>query len=133
MQINPEYSEGVVEHVMRFFDERIEQLSRKGIKEARMILDPGIGFGKTVEQNVMLMQAIEQLKSFGLRVLIGASRKSFIQKILGKPAEETLAATLAVHGYCVSKGADIIRVHDVKEHRDALDILASLKEGITWV
>lgn len=128
MQINPIYNQGVIEDVMHFFEKRIEQLVQKGVKEARMILDPGIGFGKTVEQNVILVQAIEQLKSFGLRVLIGASRKSFIQKILEKTAEETLAATLAVHSYCLFQGVDIIRVHDVKEHRDVVDIFESLKK-----
>lgn len=123
MQINPHYPEGVVEHIMRFFSERIECLVQRGINESRIILDPGIGFGKTVEHNVSLMQAIHRFQSFGLRVLFGASRKSFIQKILGKPPEETLAATLAVHGLCASKGVDILRVHDVKEHRDLIDIL----------
>lgn len=127
MQLNPEYPEGIVEHIMRFFSERIESLARKGIKESRIILDPGIGFGKTVEQNLQLFHGIEQFKSFGLRILIGASRKSFIQKILDKPADETLAATLAVHGYCTSKGIDILRVHDVKDHRDLVDILHSLQ------
>jgi dihydropteroate synthase len=123
MQRNPEYPDGVVEHILRFFGERIESLVSKGVKESRIILDPGIGFGKTVEHNLLICNAIDQFKSFGLRVLIGASRKSFIQKILGKSAEGTLAATLAVHGYCVSKGVDILRVHDVKEHRDVVDIL----------
>ncbi len=127
MQLNPEYPEGIVEHIMRFFSERTESLARKGIKESRIILDPGIGFGKTVEQNLQLFHGIEQFKSFGLRLLIGASRKSFIQKILGKPADETLAATLAVHGYYASKGLDILRVHDVKEHRDLVDILHPLQ------
>jgi dihydropteroate synthase len=127
MQLNPEYADGVVEHIMRFFSERIESLARKRIKESRIILDPGIGFGKTVEQNFLLFGAIEQFKSFGLRVLIGASRKSFIQKTLGKSADETLAATLAVHGYCASNGVDILRVHDVKEHRDVVDILHPLQ------
>jgi dihydropteroate synthase len=127
MQLQPEYPEGVVDHLLRFFHERIETLVRKGIKESRIILDPGIGFGKTVEQNLLLFSAIGKFQSFGLRLLIGASRKSFIQKILGKPAQETLAATLAVHGFCAIHGVDILRVHDVIEHRDLVDILHSLK------
>lgn len=127
MQITPLYPEGVVEHILRFFSERIESLVKRGIKESRLILDPGIGFGKTVEHNIFLLQAIERFQTFGLRLLFGASRKSFIQKILGKRSEETLAATLAVHGLCVSKGVDIVRVHDVKEHRDLIDILHKLK------
>jgi dihydropteroate synthase len=123
MQLQPEYPDGVVHHIMKFFEERIEALTKRGVKAVRIILDPGIGFGKTVEHNYSVLQAIGQFKSFGLRILIGASRKSFIQKTLNKPAEDTLAATLAIHGFCLSAGADILRVHDVKEHRDLVDIL----------
>jgi dihydropteroate synthase len=126
MQMHPEYPEGVVVHVMRFFEKRIQELVNRGVKPERMILDPGIGFGKTVEQNYLLLHAIDQFKSFNLRVLIGASRKSFIQKTLGKLPEDTLAATLAVHGFSLAKGADILRVHDVKEHRDIVDMLHPL-------
>jgi dihydropteroate synthase len=126
MQIDPHYPEGVVEHIMHFFERRIKELIHKGVKESRIILDPGIGFGKTVEHNFLILQSIDQFKSFGLRVLIGASRKWFIRKILNKPIEDTLAATLAVHSYCLFKGADVIRVHDVQEHRDAIDLIFHL-------
>lgn len=126
MQINPSYPEGVVEHILSFFEKRIETLIQSGIQESRIILDPGIGFGKTVAHNFLLLHAIDRFRGFGLRVLYGASRKSFIQKTVSKPAQETLAATLAIHGYCIAKGVDIIRVHDVKEHRDAINILHPL-------
>ena len=123
MQLNPHYPEGVVEHIMHFFESQIETLVSRGVDASRLILDPGIGFGKTVEHNFALVQAIDRFKTFGLRVLVGASRKSFLQKTLAKPVTDVLAATLAIHSQCLLKGADIIRVHDVKEHRDMIDIL----------
>ena len=124
MQINPSYPDGVVETILRFFETQIELLTQAGVKESRIILDPGIGFGKTLDHNLAIFKAIDQFKRFGLRVLIGASRKGFMTKILGKPAAELLAPTLAVHAFSFLKGADIIRVHDVREHRDALTVAA---------
>ena len=127
MQLNPSYPQGVVSHLMQFFEERIKQLTQRGVKQERIILDPGIGFGKSLEHNYLLLQAIDKFKAaFGLRLLIGASRKSFIQKTVHKPTEQLLAATLAAHSFCLIKGADIIRVHDVKEHRDIIDLLYPL-------
>ena len=121
MQKNPHYEEGVVEHLMHFFEERIAQLVKRGVCESRIILDPGIGFGKTLEHHKEIFKALGRFKRFGLRLLIGASRKSCIQQILGKSAPETLTGTLAMHAYCLFKGVDIIRAHDVKEHRDLLE------------
>jgi dihydropteroate synthase len=122
MQQSPEYREGVVEHLMHFFQERVDQLVKRGVKEERIILDPGIGFGKTLEHNREIFKAIGRFKSFGLRLLIGASRKKCVQQILGKSADETLAGTLSIHSYCLFQGVDIIRAHDVKEHRDLLNV-----------
>lgn len=122
-----EYPNGVVEHIMAFFEERIEELVRRGVRRERIILDPGIGFGKRLEHNSELFNATPLFKSrFGLRVLIGASRKSCVQQIVGKPAAETLAGTLAVHSYCLFNGADILRAHDVQEHRDLIDVFCSI-------
>ena len=126
MQINPTYGEGVITHILRFFETQIELLMREGIDRKRIILDPGIGFGKTLEHNLMILNSIGQFKSFGLRVLIGASRKSFMTKILGKPPKELLPATLAIHTMSMLSGANLIRVHDIKEHRDAIDVLLPL-------
>ena len=122
MQRSPHYSEGVVEHLMHFFEERIDQLIKRGVKQERIILDPGIGFGKTLQHNREIFKAIGRFKSFGLRLLIGASRKACVQQILGKSAEETLAGTLSIHAHCLFHGIDIIRAHDVKEHRDLLNV-----------
>ncbi len=122
MQINPSYPEGVVPHLMHFFEKQIKLLTDLGIKEERIILDPGIGFGKTVEHNISILKAIPEFKRFGLRVLIGASRKGFMRKILNKTSSELLPATLGIHTICMVSGADIIRVHDVKEHKDIISI-----------
>ncbi len=126
MQINPFYPEGVIEHIMLFFDRQIRALVSRGVHESRIILDPGIGFGKTIKHNLTILQNIDRFKTFGLRLLVGASRKWFLQQILGKPAREVLTATLVVHAQCVTKGVDIIRAHDIREHREALDILKTL-------
>jgi len=118
MQLDPHYPEGVIPHILHFFEERISLLLQAGVKESRLILDPGIGFGKTVTQNLELIRSIDRFKSFGLRILIGASRKSFLQKIFNKPACDLLNASVIVHALSVIKGADIVRVHDVQAHRE---------------
>jgi dihydropteroate synthase len=102
-----------------------------GCRAERLILDPGIGFGKTVAQNLELVRSAERLKAeFGLPVLIGASRKRMIDVILGGRApDQRLPATLALHVAAALAGADIIRAHDVSEHADALRIVAALTEG----
>jgi dihydropteroate synthase len=126
MQEAPSYPEGVVEHLMRFFDRQINALVQKGVSENRIILDPGIGFGKTLEHNLAIFQAIPQFKRFGLRVLIAASRKSFMTKIVGKPPAELLPSTLFFHTMALRGGADIIRAHDIPEHRDLIDAFSIL-------
>lgn len=122
MQIAPFYPEGVIPHILHFFEKQIETLVKAGVKSERIILDPGIGFGKTVEQNLEILQNLAVFKKFGLRILIGASRKSFLSKILGKSSIDLLPATLAIHTISLMRGADILRVHDVKEHRDILNL-----------
>jgi len=128
MQTNPSYPEGVVDHVLHFFDTQIELLEKEGVDKKRIILDPGIGFGKTLDHNLQLFHAIGKFKNYGLRILIGASRKGFMTRILGKPARELLPSTLAIHTMSLLSGADIIRVHDVKEHRDVIDVLVPLMD-----
>jgi dihydropteroate synthase len=122
MQKNPFYPEGVVPHILRFFEERVGQLVRAGVKESRIVLDPGIGFGKTFEHNIEIYKAIPVFKRLGFRVMIGASRKKHLSNLLNKPAKELLSATLAIHTISLLLGADLIRVHDVAEHADALKV-----------
>jgi len=118
MQHNPSY-ENVMIDIDIFFKERIQKAKAFGIE--KIILDVGIGFGKTLEHNLTLLKNIEHFKHFGYEVLIGASRKSLIEKVLpNTPTSQRLPATLAIHLNSVRKGASIVRCHDVKEHFQAL-------------
>lgn len=114
MQDNPQY-EDVVGEIIAFFRERIEVALEAGVKKERIIIDPGIGFGKTVEHNLQIMHSLSQFKSLGRPILLGTSRKSFIGAVLDLSVEERLEGTAATLAYGISQGADIIRVHDVKE------------------
>jgi dihydropteroate synthase len=123
MQQNPFYPEGIIPYLKNWFEQRIELLLKDGIAKNRIILDPGIGFGKTVEHNIQILKSLDILKSIGFPLLVGLSRKSFISKIIGKPNNELLYATLGLNAVLTFAKVDIIRVHDVKEHRDIIDIL----------
>ncbi|MCH1429678.1 MAG: dihydropteroate synthase [Chlamydiales bacterium] len=125
MQDNPVYKSGVTSHLMSWFDNKISQLVKSGISEDKIIIDPGIGFGKTVEHNLEILKNISKFKSFGLRVLVGISRKSFLSAITGKPSQHLLAPTLALDALLYQAEVDIIRVHDVYEHKLMLEVLAA--------
>ena len=125
MQKNPEYNDVMVE-VSEFFEERITKCEALGLSRDDIILDVGIGFGKTLEHNVTLIRNMQHFKKFGCEVLVGASRKSMIDKITPTPTEERLAGTLAIHLKSVENGATIVRCHDVKEHFQALAVGAAL-------
>ncbi len=125
MQDNPRYDH-VVEEVCRYLADAARRAEEAGIPRDKIILDPGIGFGKRHEDNRMLIREIPRLKELGYPVLIGLSRKSYIGNILDAPPEERLFGTLAADTYAALKGADILRVHDVKPHREMLDILGDL-------
>lgn len=103
-----------------FFYESMEIALRKGINENQIILDPGIGFGKTGDHNLEILSRLEELKNLGRPVLLGASRKSVIGKALGLPVEERLEPTIAISVLGVAAGVDILRVHDVKENKKAV-------------
>jgi len=125
MQKNPNYDDVMVE-VSQFFAERIAQCEALDLERKNIILDVGIGFGKTLEHNITLIKNMEHFKVFGCEVLVGASRKSMIDKILPTPVEERLAGTLAIHLKAVENGASIVRCHDVKEHVQALAVAEAL-------
>jgi len=93
-----------------------------GLERKNIILDVGIGFGKTLEHNLILIKNMAHFKVFGGEVLVGASRKSMIDKIIPAPVEERLAGTLAIHLKAVENGASVVRCHDVKEHVQALAV-----------
>ncbi len=126
MQENPNYDDVMVE-VSTFFEERIAQCEVLGLARKDIILDVGLGFGKTLEHNLTLIKNMAHFKVFGCEVLVGASRKSMIDKIVSSPVEERLAGTLAIHLKAVENGASIVRCHDVKEHVQALAVAQALK------
>lgn len=121
MQKTAHYPEGVTAHLLKWFTERIETLLRVGVHEKQIYLDPGIGFGKTIAHNLEILDNLPRFKTLGFPLLLGVSRKSFLSKILNKSSSDLLAGTLAVNTTIVLKGVEIIRVHDVKEHRDLVD------------
>jgi dihydropteroate synthase len=112
MQIAPSYGD-VVEEVSRFFEERMTLVTSRAVPLDAIVLDPGIGFGKTVEHNLQLLAAISRFSMLARPVLLGASRKSFIGKILGAEGEERLPGSIACAVWAVQHGARIIRTHDV--------------------
>lgn len=130
MQLNPHYPEGIIPNIINWFEKQIELLISKGVKENHIILDPGIGFGKTVAHNLEIIQNLPKLKNMGFRLLLGVSRKSFMSKILNKTAADLLPATIAVNTILIMSHVDIIRVHDVSEHRGVIDILAKMKDEV---
>ncbi len=115
MQVEPHY-DNVLREVGDFLVERARALVERGVARDRIVIDPGIGFGKRFEDNVVLLQNIGALRQLGYPVMIGASRKSFLGKLLGDaPAGDRLTGSLAVAAHCYHSGAEMIRVHDVRE------------------
>ena len=125
MQLHPHYDH-VVKEVMYYFSEKVARLRDLGVRD--IILDPGFGFGKTLDHNYELLAGMEELSSFGLPVLVGVSRKSMIYKLLGGTPAEALNGTSVIHTLCLLKGADILRVHDVKEAVEAVRIVQKMKQ-----
>jgi dihydropteroate synthase len=126
MQKSPNY-ENVTGEVYRYLDEAVQRAVASGIGRENIILDPGIGFGKRQEDNRALLRDIPRFKELGCPLLIGLSRKSYIGNILNVPPEERLYGTLAADMFAAMKGADILRVHDVKPHRHMLDVWGDLE------
>ncbi|MBX7141042.1 MAG: dihydropteroate synthase [Chitinophagales bacterium] len=123
MQENPSY-ESVVNDVFNFLKKRLIQLNRLGIHD--IILDPGFGFGKSVEHNYQLLKHLSVLRTFGLPVLAGLSRKSMICKVLHANPANALNGTTALHAVALLQGAKILRVHDVKEAVETIELMAAL-------
>ncbi len=119
MQIDPRY-EDVTAEVDQFFSERIKACEAAGLSRDQIILDVGIGFGKSLEHNLELLRNHATFLRHGCELLIGASRKSMIDRVIPTPTEERLPGTIAIHLKAVENGATIIRCHDVAEHRQAL-------------
>lgn len=120
------YTGDIVKEICKFFEHSLEIAFKAGIKKEFIILDPGIGFGKTFEQNKEVMLRLDEFNTLGYPVLLGVSRKSMIGYILNLPVDERLEGTLAATVIGVAKGAKIIRVHDVKENLRALRVADAL-------
>jgi dihydropteroate synthase len=123
MQLNPCYPNGITSFLLAWFTQQIDLLIQSGVKESQIILDPGIGFGKTIAHNIEIVQNLHKIKALGFPVLIGLSRKSFLGKIINKTYEGLLPASLTVNTLAIQAQVDILRVHDVAEHRDLIDIM----------
>jgi len=129
MQIEPKYDD-VVGEVRDFLLNRAKEAEKSGIPSERIFIDPGIGFGKTVQHNLLLLKNIDRFVATNYRVLIGPSRKSFIGKITGKenPADRIFGTAAAV-ALCVSAGVSVVRVHDVAEMADVIKVVQSLNKA----
>lgn len=123
MQKNPTYQK-IAEDIEAFFTKKIELLTSKGISQT--IIDPGFGFGKTIEHNYQLMRDLDRFTSFKKPLLVGVSRKSMIYKLLNSTPEESLNGTNALNMYALMKGAHILRVHDVKPAKEIIAIFQQM-------
>jgi len=128
MQVAPHYDD-VVREVRDFLARRVAYCSEAGIDTDRLVLDPGFGFGKSLEHNLALFRSLTATGSDDLPLLVGISRKSMLGAITGQPVERRVAASLAAAVLAARNGAKILRVHDVEETRDALAVLAALDTG----
>jgi dihydropteroate synthase len=129
MQTDPRY-ENVIAEIDRFFEERLRLAVKAGVSLERIVLDPGIGFGKTSEHNLEILARLGEFQRFGRPVCLGVSRKGFVGRLLNnRPVERRLAGSLAAlcHAMC-HRAVQVVRVHDVEESRDAMNVLASIQE-----
>jgi dihydropteroate synthase len=138
MQLQPRYGD-VVDDVKAFLAERIQFAVREGVAEQQILIDPGIGFGKTVEHNLELLRRLDELSELGPPIVVGTSRKSFLGRIAAEAraqsepldSEERLPGTIASNVLALERGASVFRVHDVAPVRDALAVAAATL-GATW-
>jgi dihydropteroate synthase len=129
MQVAPQYQD-VVAEVGAWLENRLVTLAAGGIDSERVLLDPGIGFGKRHEDNLALLRALPRLRSGGRPLLVGASRKAFLGRILSEPEpERRIEGDLAVAAWCRTAGVEILRVHDVRAARRFLQVLEALSEA----
>jgi dihydropteroate synthase len=124
MQRDPRYDD-VVSEVKAFLEQRLEFAVAQGVPEERIQLDPGIGFGKTLEHNLELLRRLDELTTLGRPLVIGTSRKSFLGRLTGRDVTERVHATVATTVIAFERGARVFRVHDVAATRDALAVAAA--------
>ena len=127
MQNNPNYKKAVELEIIEYFAEKIDKLKLLGVND--VIIDPGFGFGKTIEHNYRLLNKLDSFKIVDLPLLVGVSRKSMINKLLNISPNEALNGTTVVNTLALQKGANILRVHDVKEAVQAINIIKMMKNS----
>jgi dihydropteroate synthase len=127
MQRDPHYDD-VVREVKAYLEQRVKAATAAGIAAARIVVDPGFGFGKTAQHNLTLLRRLPDISSYPL--LVGLSRKSTLGKITGRPVDERLAGSLAMALLALQGGATILRVHDVKETRDVIAVWESFEKTL---
>lgn len=128
MQEAPSYGD-VMAEIREFFAKQTRFATESGIREEKIIIDPGIGFGKRVEDNLKIIKSLRDLKTFGMPILIGTSMKAFIGKVTASPLEGRVEGTLASIAIAVWNGADIVRVHDVKKTRKVVSLVDAIKKA----
>jgi dihydropteroate synthase len=128
MQVNPVY-ESVISEIIAFLEERMKFAVQNGIERSQIIVDPGIGFGKTVTHNLNIIRNLDSFSCMDRPILLAASRKRFIGKVLGRPECERELGTAVVNAFGVAAGAHILRVHDVAFHRGAVDLAEAVRSG----
>lgn len=128
MQENP-YYENVIREIKEYFEERINWATSSGINEENILIDPGIGFGKRFEDNLAILKNLKEFKKLDRPILVGLSRKSFIGKILDLPVEERFEGSLGALAYSIMQGANIARVHDVKESVRVAKVIDAILRG----
>ena len=127
MQDDPHY-EDVIEEILTFFEERINFCEKKGISKKRIIIDPGIGFGKRQKDNLVILKKLSEFKCLGFPIMLGASRKSFIGKIYSSEASKRLAGSLASTAFAFQNDVNVIRIHDVQEHKRFLEVMKEIRK-----
>lgn len=128
MQVDPYYDD-VIAEIRDFFKERLDWALENGVPPERFIIDPGIGFGKTVAHNLTIIKHLEDFSGLGCPVLVGHSRKSFIGKLLGTDVDQRDVATAAVSALCAMKNVSILRVHDVEKTVEAVRLAEAIKNA----
>lgn len=124
MQVNPQYQE-VVTDILQFFRNQLKRFEKIGLSQ--VWIDPGFGFGKNIDHNYQLITGLSEFRVFGKPILVGISRKSMIQKLLNVSAQQALNGTTALHLYALQQGASILRVHDVREAKETIQIFQKLE------
>lgn len=129
MQNNPQYPGGLIEEMKRFFVERIQACDNAGLDRNMLLLDPGFGFGKTVQDNLQLIQKLDEFTEFNLPILLGVSRKSTIGTVLNKPINQRLIGGITLAVQAAIQGAELIRTHDVEETNQAMLMLEAVRQA----